>query len=82
MRKLVGLFVAGVFLFGAAGVASTDDEGPNFTFGASTSFGFDINEPSASNSALGQNILTYSSMEQDESFNIDLVQIGINGQHG
>jgi hypothetical protein len=82
MRKLVGLFVAGVFVFGAASVASADDEGPNFTFGASTSFGFDINEPNAGNPAQGQNILTYSSMEQDESFNIDLVQLGINGQRG
>jgi len=82
MRKLVGLFVAGVFLVGAAGVASADDEGPNFTFGASTSFGFDINEPDAGNPAQGQNRLTYSSMEQDESFNIDLVQLGINGQRG
>ncbi len=78
MRKLVGLIVAGVFLAGAAGTALADDDGPNFSFGASTSIGFDINEPSGSS----QNALYYSSMEQDESFNIDLVQLGISGQRG
>lgn len=84
MRKLVGLLITGIFVVGTAGIASADDEGPNFTFGASTSFGFDINEPnpSGANPVDPQNVQTYSSMEQDESFNIDLVQLGINGQRG
>jgi hypothetical protein len=80
MRKLVGLFVAGIFLVSAAGIASAEGDGPNFTFGASTSIGYDLNDPDAGNTAA--NALAYSSQEQDESFNIDLVQLGINGQRG
>jgi len=73
------LFVAGAFLVGLAGVAQADDEGPNFTFGASASFTFDANDPKG---PAGLNGATYASQEQDESFNIDLVQIGVNGQRG
>ncbi len=79
MRNLIGLFVAGAFLVGLAGVAQADDEGPNFTFGASASFTFDANDPKG---PAGLNGATYASQEQDESFNIDLVQIGVNGQRG
>jgi hypothetical protein len=64
----------------AAGIASAEGDGPNFSFGASTSIGYDINDPDAGNTA--QNAPAYSSQEQDESFNIDLVQIGISGQRG
>jgi hypothetical protein len=83
MRKLVGLFIVGAFLVGAAGIASADDEGPNFTFGASTSYAYDMHNPDANNPARPNNSIFYPNMEnQDESFNIDLVQIGINGERG
>jgi hypothetical protein len=62
------------------GTAEADD-GPNFTFGASTSFVYDINDPDTSTPP-GNNRLTYSNFEQDESFNIDLIQLGITGQRG
>ena len=83
MRKLLGFFIIGAFLVGSAGVASADDEGPNFTFGASTSFAYDINEPNAGNPARANNSIFYPNMEnEDESFNIDLVQIGVSGERG
>jgi len=80
MRKLVGLAVAGLFLSSSIGTAWADDA-PKFTFGASTSFVFDINNPHTS-TAPGNNALTYSNFQQDESFNIDLVQLGVTGQRG
>jgi hypothetical protein len=61
-------------------IADDSGSGPEFTFGASVSFGYDFNDPDTGNAA--QNRLGYSSMEQDESFNIDLVQLGINGERG
>lgn len=89
MRKLVGPLVAAAFLVGGtAGSAAANDDGPNFTFGASTSFAYDFNTPNAGTGGAnpsaqgGYNLLSYSSMEQDQSFNIDLVQLGISGQRG
>jgi hypothetical protein len=70
MRKLAVAFVAGVFAFGAgersanAEEAGSTDTGPTFTFGASTSYVFDFNDPDAP----GNNRFTYSSLEQEESF--------------
>ena len=84
MRKLVGVLVAGAFLVGFAGAASADDngEGPHFTFGASTSFAYDINDPDDDNDS-SANALSYANMEaRDESFNIDLVQLGVHGARG
>ena len=82
MRKLVGPFIAAAFLVGGiAGSAAANDDGPNFSFGASTSFVYDFNTPSLANTGgAGFNFLSYSSQEQDRSFNIDLVQLGISGQ--
>lgn len=101
MRKLVGPFVAAAFMVGGlTGSVAASDDGPNFTFGASTSFVYDFNRPNAGTvsqsdfesdgagrgaAAIGQggfNSLSYSSLEQDRSFNIDLVQIGVSGQRG
>lgn len=54
--------------------------GPTFTFGASTSFVFDINQPDSQ--VTGENQKLYADGESEESFNIDLVQIGVSGSRG
>jgi hypothetical protein len=94
MSKLLGALFAGTFLVGlAAGAAwaadDRSDEGPNFTFGASTSFVYDFNDPDQEDvdffpGPVGPlNFLSYANQEaRDESFNIDLVQLGINGARG
>lgn len=76
------LLAAGAALVIAVPQAGLADSGsgPDFTFGASTSFGYDLNDPDPGNA--GQNRLVYSSLEQDESFNIDMVQLGISGERG
>ena len=84
MRKLVGVLVAGAFLVGYAGAAAAegDDTGPNFTFGAATSYAYDINDPSG-DADTSMNSLAYPNLEsRDESFNIDLIQLGVNGSRG
>ena len=80
MRKLTGLAVAGIFLISSAGLAIADGDGPNVTMGASASFTYDINDPDQFTSTA--NTALYGSREQDESFNIDLVQIGLSGERG
>ena len=82
MRTLVGALVAGMFLVGVAGAAhAAESSGPNFTFGASTSFVYDFNDPNQNN--LPANQLSYANMDgSDESFNLDLVQLGISGSRG
>jgi hypothetical protein len=57
-----------------------DDGGPTFTFGAATSFVFDINQPD--HEITDENPKTYADGESEESFNIDLVQIGASGTRG
>jgi hypothetical protein len=52
--------------------------GLEWQFGASTSYNYDFNSPDAAS----LNTATYSNLEQDESFNIDLVQLGVTGQRG
>jgi hypothetical protein len=77
------LVAVGALLIGLpkAGIADDSGSGPDFTFGAAVSYVYDINDPDAGNAGL--NSLFYSNMEsQDESFNIDLVQIGVSGERG
>ena len=87
MRAWVGTLVAGLFVVALAGAASaaessTTNDGPNFTFGASTSFVYDFNDPDR-NDPEGINSLSYANLETaDEAFNIDLVQLGITGSRG
>jgi len=79
MRKLAGLLVALATIGGGPNLtAAQENEGPTFVFGASTSILWDINDPDDP----GFNAATYSSFEQDESFNIDLVQLGVSGSRG
>jgi hypothetical protein len=84
MKKLVGYFAAAALVVGIAGVASAEGDGPDFTFGASTSYVYDINGPN--NGAAGTsgfNSLAYANQEpRDQSFNVDLIQLGISGQRG
>jgi hypothetical protein len=80
MRKTVlAAFVAAIFSC-VATPAQAEDGGPTFTFGASTSFVYDINEPEGQ--FTGENAKTYADGESEESFNIDLVQLGISGTRG
>lgn len=80
MRKsALAAFVA-VLLPCAATSAQADDSGPTFTFGAATSFVYDINEPDHQNT--GENRKAYADGESEESFNIDLVQLGVSGSRG
>jgi len=98
MKKFIGFAAAGLLIVGTAAVVRADTPheehpghtpgggpfaqssgGPNFTFGASTSYTYDINDPDTST---GENQKLYSSFEQDESFNIDLVQVGVSGTRG
>lgn len=80
MRRMIGLAAAGALIAGSAATAMADEGGPNLTFAASTSYTFDFNDPDTQST--GQNPRTYASAEQDESFNIDLVQIGASGTRG
>jgi hypothetical protein len=81
MKKLIGLAVVSTFVAGSAAMAFADDGGPNFTMGAAASYVFDINDPDPQD-GIGDNAAAYSTREQDESFNIDLVQIGVTGGRG
>jgi hypothetical protein len=81
MKRLIALSAAGAIL-GFAGMAQAQDEsGPNWTFGFASSYVYDFNEPNGKGIGTN-NSLAYSSMEQDESFNIDMVQLGVSGQRG
>ena len=82
MKRLIALSAAGAILGGFAGMAQAQDEsGPNWTFGFASSYVYDFNDPNGR--GLGSNnSLAYSSMEQRESFNIDMVQLGVSGQRG
>jgi hypothetical protein len=86
MEKFVGILATGVLLAGLAAVAIAEDgEGPNFTFGAATSFVYDFNDPDRPldpDADRALNSATYSTFEQAESFNIDMIQIGVTGQRG
>jgi hypothetical protein len=53
------------------------EDGPIFTFGAATSFVFDINQPDSQ--VTNENRKTYANGQSEESFNIDLVQLGVSG---
>jgi hypothetical protein len=83
MKKRIGLAASAatvaVFALSASG-AIADEGGPNFTFGSSVSFTYDINDPDLQST--GENVKTYAAPEQDESFNIDLVQVGVSGTRG
>ena len=73
-----------LLLAGAAGISRAAEpcgdgcDGIDWTFGASTSFNYDFNSPDGAS----LNTSTYSNLEQDESFNIDLVQLGVTGERG
>ncbi|HYC55490.1 MAG TPA: outer membrane beta-barrel protein [Candidatus Binatia bacterium] len=85
MRKLIGLLAAGALASAMPAIALADEGGPNLTFGASTSFTFDFNDPDDPGAFPGvpsQNERTYANLESEESFNIDLVQIGVSGTRG
>ncbi|MFT4572391.1 MAG: hypothetical protein ACI8TX_003582 [Hyphomicrobiaceae bacterium] len=82
MKKIIGLAVACTFVAGFAVNAQADDE-VNVTLGAAASYTFDVNDPDPTEPGNGsENNAAYSNYEQDESFNIDLVQVGINGTRG
>jgi hypothetical protein len=77
------LVVAALVQFAATDAGAADAGGPNFTFGASTSFVYDINEPEGPDGPItDDNEKTYADGESEESFNIDLVQLGISGSRG
>jgi hypothetical protein len=86
MRRLVGLMMAGLLVVAGSGNAAAEEccneDGINWTFGASTSFAYDFNSPDAPPLSGIGNEATYPSLEQDESFNIDLVQLGATGSRG
>ena len=80
MRKFFGLLATAALVAAPTTRVSADEGGPNFTFGASTSYTFDANDPDGQ--FAGENRKVYSNGESDESFNIDLVQIGASGTRG
>jgi len=81
MKKFAALVVATAVVSAAPAWAEDDDGSPQFTFGASTSFVYDGNSPNGGTAAF--NALTYANQEpRDETFNIDLMQIGVSGQRG
>mgnify|MGYP001203406598 CR=1 FL=1 len=81
MRRVVVMIAVGVFLVGFTTVASAD-EGPNLSFGASVSYSYDLDNDQAVGSVDAQNVAALANMEQGESFNVDLVQIGVSGDRG
>lgn len=76
--------VAGFVLY--ASVVRAEDccngDGLQWSFGASTSYTYDFNSPDAPPLSGIGNEAAYPSLEQDESFNIDLVQLGVSGSRG
>ncbi len=93
MRKTALAALVAVLLPTAATDArAAEAGGPNFTFGSSTSFVYDINEPGGGCdptgvlpqecAVTGENRKLYSDGESEESFNIDLVQLGVSGSRG
>jgi hypothetical protein len=63
------------------------EQAVNWSFGMSTSYVFDFGDPEDNQDGappgfVPLNSLGYASFEQDESFNIDLVQLGATGQRG
>ena len=91
MKKQLVTALAAAMTVGLAGTAAAEDGGPEITFGASTSFAYDIARPpdqgaNPNNTGIGNgstlNSISYASWEQDRSFNIDLIQLGITGTRG
>jgi hypothetical protein len=77
MRKFITIATVGVFLAATGSVALAD--GPSLSIGAAASYVFDVNDPdSGGNSALYAN----QADSGNESFNIDLVQLGVSGGSG
>ena len=77
MRKFITIATVGVFLAATGSVALAD--GPELSIGASSSYVFDVNDPDT-----GGNAGLYANMSNsgNESFNIDLVQLGVAGGNG
>lgn len=77
MRKFITIATVGVFLAATGSVALAD--GPDLSIGASSSYVFDVNDPDT-----GGNAGLYANMSNsgNESFNIDLVQLGVSGGNG
>lgn len=77
MRKFITIATVGVFLAATGSVALAD--GPDLSIGASSSYVFDVNDPdTGGNAALYANLANSG----NESFNIDLVQVGVSGGNG
>jgi len=77
MRKFITIVTVGLFLAATGSVALAD--GPELSIGASSSYVFDVNDPDT-----GGNAGLYANMSNsgNESFNIDLVQLGVAGGNG
>ncbi len=85
MRTGLAWFAAATLVVGFVSTAAAEGDGrPSLSYGASASYTLDINDPKAQSDAdpLNANPGAYASLEQDESFNIDLVQFGMSGQRG
>jgi len=83
MRKFITIVTVGVFLAATGSVALAD--GPDLSIGASTSYVFDVNDPEiigGLNSALYATGFDANGYSGNESFNIDLVQLGVSGGNG
>ena len=65
----------------APAAATCCEPAVNWSFGMSTSYVWDGGDPESS-APPNLNVSGYASQEQDESFNIDLVQLGATGQRG
>lgn len=77
MQKSTVAAGVAILLLGGVATSQADEGGPTFTFGASTSFVYDFNEPDDQNTH--ENQKTYADGASEESFNVDLVQLGISG---
>jgi hypothetical protein len=86
MKRLVGLLLVGLLVAVGAQTAAAEEccneDGINWSFGMSTSYAYDFNSPDAPPLSGIGNEAAYPSLEQDESFNIDLVQLGATGARG
>jgi hypothetical protein len=83
MRKFITIVTVGVFLAATGSVALAD--GPDLSIGASSSYVFDVNDPDVAGGVLNQ--FAYANngrgeVDGNESFNIDLVQLGVSGGSG
>lgn len=80
MRKLLVAALSVAFIPSAVSICGAEN-GPRLWVGAATSFVFDTNDPDR-NGRSSFNRQSYANRKEERSFNVDLLQIGVEGSRG